>query len=755
MRFAAVHKLSSYLMVAASLLALALSGEVEPWVIGATATAAFASYFFEPNERPFLRSRTFLFLWNAATLVVFGVTLLQAFAQDALTSGVRFLCFLVVNKLWNRRASRDYLQAYVVSFLMLVAGAALSSELGYAVCFLLYVVFSTWTLTLFHLRREMEENYLLKHSQDAESERVEVDRVLNSRRIVGGQFLLGTSLVSVGIFLVSALLFFLIPRVGFGLFAQGGRRGRPTAGFSDRVELGQYGRIKDNPQIVLRVELEQQPSTAQRFRGISFDKYEKGRWSRTNKVGNLGVRAAGGLYVLDEDPIGAGPQPKQRPSRERMKDAVKQVIYLEPLDTPVLFGLVRPVAYELGPPIAQGAVPILVETRGRDAYVVERRMQTDGRVVTVDRQGGLRYVAWSVEPHVDEKLAAAATLPETVPPEIRPYLQVPADLPPRITALAQALALTEPLPYGKARAIEKYLSTQLAYSLELQRDERYEPIEDFLFVQKKGHCEYFASSLAVMLRTLGIPARSVNGFYGGEWNEYGKYLAVRQGDAHAWVEAWFDGVGWVTFDPTPSGAPNASQSSALATMRRLFDTVELAWFKWVIDYDLAKQAQVVQQLWQYARSDRKSGGSESDLLQYKRPAAIGLFGIGLIVMIVWARRRPKKTDAPERRYPKLDKLLERLAAELARRGYGKAPGETWRALAARVAAHDDPIAPLLSSLVERYYAMRFGQEPMVLDELTKLATQVTRALAQKQPARPTSQAPGPPSQPTPPASHAH
>src|SRR5207248_11474866 len=105
---------------------------------------------------------------------------------------------------------------YVVSFLMLVAGAALSSELSYAACFLAYVVFATWTLTLFHLRREMEENYLLKHSDGAQSERVEVERILNSRRIVGGPFLVGTSLVSVLIFVCATVVFFMIPRIGFG-----------------------------------------------------------------------------------------------------------------------------------------------------------------------------------------------------------------------------------------------------------------------------------------------------------------------------------------------------------------------------------------------------------------------------------------------------------------------------------------------------------------------------------------------------------
>src|SRR5258706_154177 len=157
----------------------------------------------------------------------------DALGGEALSAGLRFLCFLLLNKLCIRRASRDYLQAYVVSFLMLVAGAALSSDLSYAGCFLAYVVFATWTLTLFHLRREMEENYLLKHSDGAQSERVEVERILNSRRIVGGAFLGATSVVSLGIFVVATMVFFLIPRFGFGFFVAHGRRGSTVVGFSD------------------------------------------------------------------------------------------------------------------------------------------------------------------------------------------------------------------------------------------------------------------------------------------------------------------------------------------------------------------------------------------------------------------------------------------------------------------------------------------------------------------------------------------
>src|SRR5699024_1231471 len=88
------------------------------------------------------------------------------------------------------------------------------------------------------------------------------------------------------------------------------------------------------------------------------------------------------------------------------------------------------------------------------------------------------------------------------------------------------------------------------YTLDLPKTTG-EPVEDFLFNTQRGHCEYFASSAVLMLRSIGVPARMVNGFLGGTWNDVGDYLTVRQGDAHAWVEVFVPKLGWIPFDPTP------------------------------------------------------------------------------------------------------------------------------------------------------------------------------------------------------------
>ena len=100
--------------------------------------------------------------------------------------------------------------------------------------------------------------------------------------------------------------------------------------------------------------------------------------------------------------------------------------------------------------------------------------------------------------------------------------------------------------------------THFGYTLEIPRVAPRDPLADFLFVRKRGHCEYFASSMAIMLRTLGIPSRVVNGFRTSEFNDLTGNYVIRASSAHSWVEAYFPGYGWVSFDPTP-GSPWAEQ----------------------------------------------------------------------------------------------------------------------------------------------------------------------------------------------------
>ena len=219
MRFAVAHKAVSYLMVGCAYLALVGGGGVAPPLALAGAGALIASWWWEP---PLIRYERWALTWTIASvlaLVYAGVTAVMT--ADFLGVGAQFLIWLLVAKAFNRRAARDWQQLYLLAFLMLVAGSVLNPELTYGACFLGFVIAATWALTLFHLRREMEDNLLVKHAADRASERVEVRRILDSRRIVGGRFFVGTGALSLAVFLGAALVFLALPRVGVGFFVKG------------------------------------------------------------------------------------------------------------------------------------------------------------------------------------------------------------------------------------------------------------------------------------------------------------------------------------------------------------------------------------------------------------------------------------------------------------------------------------------------------------------------------------------------------
>jgi hypothetical protein len=166
------------------------------------------------------------------------------------------------------------------------------------------------------------------------------------------------------------------------------------------------------------------------------------------------------------------------------------------------------------------------------------------------------------------------------------YLKLPP-LDVRISKLAREITAPAPSNYDKAVALEQYLSTHFGYTLELPRTLPQDPLANFLFERKQGHCEYFASSMAVMLRSLRIPSRIVTGFRGGEFNDLTGQYVVRASDAHSWVEAYFPGSGWISFDPTPAGSLPAR--TGWSRMQLYMDAAASFWREWIINYDVSHQ----------------------------------------------------------------------------------------------------------------------------------------------------------------------
>ncbi len=719
MRFTDLHKLTSYLMVLAAILSLVSSPEISLWTTVLSLGGTVASWFMDPLRHKLAR---FNAAWNIATVIFFFYLVTDVLrGGSVIIAGAHFLLFVLVNKLFNRQTSADYLQAYVVSFLLLVVATTLNTDISYAVCFAAYCLFCTWTLSLFHLRRDMEENYLLTHSEEARSEKVEVERILNSRRIVGRSFLLGTSLIWIGILLGSVLVFALFPRIGLGFFIGQKRGGIALAGFRERVELGHHGLIRDNPSVVMRVMMPGgDPQGKLRWRGSAFDHYEEGSWSHSPELmgKTQGVVAHDDLYVLNHAP-GLPPRVTPHAIRETL---LRQEIYLEPIDTTVLFAADRPVAIE-----RQRALV------GRKPSVIPRRGPLSEIRNGAPRSVGVRYVAYS---HLRQP--SPTVLRQAVPLEdqrLSGYLQLPLHLPPRIGDLARRITRDKHTIYDRVMAIQSYLQRHYAYTLQLTHKPDREPVDEFLFETKRGHCEYFASAMTLMLRHLGIHSRSVNGFAGGEWNRYGNYLAVRQGDAHAWLEVLFSNVGWVTFDPTPVSHQTAATAAGLSQrLRQILDTVRMRWFQYVVEYDLRRQISLFKEL-QRLMTPTPKPQATSWLVRYRTTLLV----LGALVILgglwwLWRRRRRRFAGSEGRSPaapPRAALVYHRFLVLMRRAGHNKPSGNTPLEFVDALARKRFPALELARRFTHCYYDLRYSgltAEPERQQELSTLLKQLQQAL---------------------------
>ncbi|HVV87539.1 MAG TPA: DUF3488 and transglutaminase-like domain-containing protein [Kofleriaceae bacterium] len=704
MRFAQAHKATSYLTMATALLAMASGGGLGPAVTLLAVVGLAGSWFWEAPRVDVAR-----WAWVFTGLAILSMVW-AGFAAvttgDYLGAGGGFLALVTVARACTRRAARDWQQLYLLSFLMLVAGSVLNADVTYAICFLLFVISATWTLILFHLRREMEDNFLLKHADPRASERVEIQRILASKRIVDRRFFAGTALVSLAVFALAGAMFLTIPRIGVGFFFRG-NGGLDMVGFSDGVKLGGHGRLKHDGTIVMRVEVGDRRMRGRNapevyWRGSSFDLYQRGQWSHSRRAPPSALRIEPVLnsktherrYLpaaargLDDDQLG-----------ELREASAWQDIWLEPIGADVLFAATTPVAVEVDVPF-----------RGH------RPSEERNDEVRLRHDGSLHYRAWSqLDPPSPEALAAA---PAKLPPGFEAYLQLPPEITPRTRELAAQLTAGATSNYERANRIRDWLRLHLDYTLDLKDPGKQEPIDYFLFTRKAGHCEYFASAFVILARSVGVPARDVNGFLGGEWNDYG-YIAVRAGDAHSWAEVYFPNQGWVVYDATPPGAADVLGRGGTgwrARLRRWLDGLRFQWNKWVIDYDLYQQLELFRSIGRRFSGGARSMKSLANAIKawlVRHAIAIGVIvGLAALAAVVLARRRRKRWPGPARERARarseLAALYDRAAKRLAKRGHRRDPSMTPRELARELVARGVDGAAELAELTELYYAAEWG-----------------------------------------------
>jgi transglutaminase-like putative cysteine protease len=625
-RFGLVHRVMTDALAVLGVLAVVSTASLSPWtnlllVLGVAVAIAIPEAW---QGRPALRH--FATIAPLAVLIVQGARLLAG--RSPLDVAVEFAALLQIVRLATRRGAAHDQQIIVLALLHFVAGTVLGGGLTYGICFLGFLVVAPGALVLSHLRREVEGNYR-QGARDRTGLPVDVPRILRSRRVVGRGFLAATCFLSVPILLFTTTLFILFPRVGLSLLLLNHPRSGRMIGFSEHVDLGDVGVLRDDPTIALRFEVKDlaDPPTrlTLRLRGTAFDAYDGRAWQRTQRD----LRQADhGLDGNDVYPLFRGPADRDR------------VISfdLESIDPPVVFLPPRAVALRVRP---QNQVLL------GEPLTLQRGAEDELRYSGSDARG-LRYevyVAGDGEPIVETMTAL----------ERARYLALPGDLPPRVADLAHRWTDGLPSVEAKARAIEDHLRREYGYDLKSPSQGAAQPVDHFLFESRRGHCEFFSTAMAMMLRAVGIPSRNVTGFVGGTWNRWGRYYAVREGDAHSWVEAYVDHPsypGWQTFDPTPpSGAqPLEPRDGLYYLMRDFVEALSQRWNTYVVGYDLHKQVRLFDELSRsYDRLRSKTGVDKGPLARLTRGRVVVavLVGLGAAGYVAWKRRKRKMETREE------------------------------------------------------------------------------------------------------------
>jgi transglutaminase-like putative cysteine protease len=487
---------------------------------------------------------------------------------------IHFIFFASAMKLLQAKRNRDWLWLYVVAFFQMLLAAGMMIDTTFFALLVVFLFSATSTLVSFEMRRAQQA--LAEASPAQESDDVEFWReTAAARKSLRPPRWRSLALFSacslLTILLLATPLFLAMPRLALRTSGAGWMQGASLSGFTDTVRLGDVGQLKLNPKLVMRVRVEQpaeQYRSDLRWRGVTLDYYDGSNWRDslswrgTRKLSARPVQKRGNVFWLDEA------TPANSPAS--LPALTRQTFYLEPLDTPTLFAAPQPLRLE--------GVPSLWHD------------DSDGLWTSNHALNRLVYQVESDTRQPGDKELRADTSREYESGLRFRYTQLPKNFDPRIGQLAAEVTNGATTPLDVTRRLENYLRTSYRYSLDLRRTNDGEPVADFLFNVRAGHCEYFASALTLMLRTQGIPARLVNGFQMGEYSEISDFYTVRQSDAHSWVEVYFPQHGWLAFDPTPAAGLSQYDNNWLATVRHFSESVEMFWLENVIGFGANEQA---------------------------------------------------------------------------------------------------------------------------------------------------------------------
>ena len=602
---------------------------------------------------------------------------------------VHLALFTLVVKLFGMHRERDKWHIFLLIFFLFVASMGSSvhpSILLFLVAFLSLSILVLAKFASFHVLG----NY------GAASER---PRPLALRGFV----ITCTILTLIG----AVPLFVLLPRLGRPYVVgpgAGGGEGQGGSGLTDTITLDVVGRVRTSREVTMRVSYETPPPEGHdmRFRAGVYSEFLGSGWGRGAAPSERMKRSRDGFFHIGEG------QSRSWAS-----------IWLEPLASSTLVVPIEAVALDLRSSALQ--------------------VDSAGVLSPLFGLGGTLKYRVGMAPASRLLVFGTETRPEVREADLR-GVSAP------ITELAEEVAGSGSAQL-KARRIEAYLASEYAYTLDLVGSQVDNPVEAFLFDWRQGHCEYFASSMVLMLRSIGIPARLVTGFLGGEYNPFEGYYVFRQSDSHAWVEAFTPEVGWQVFDPTPAdGLPQARSAGLNHMLAQAYDYLIFRWDRYVLTYGFFDQVGMARKFlvffkgWlQSIRSDdtepslnNKQAQEEAEVPEEGDEIAgdldFELTGYELIPFVLvillsaWWIWRHRPGFSAVRAYRRLRHGVER--SDVIPITVSVAP----LTLADEIERHRPAASRPARRVIDLYLRESFGGQPLDAEELIELRSEVREAL---------------------------
>jgi transglutaminase-like putative cysteine protease len=347
------------------------------------------------------------------------------------------------------------------------------------------------------------------------------------------------ALITLFTLILTVVFFVTIPRFRSGLWGKSFLKGINTAGFSEKVDFGSFGEVKLDETVVMRVIMDTDSDGPLYLRGMTFDYFDGTSWNDT-------IRDMRRYYRTSRDFGGSIPEES---------GIFETEILLEPMDSDVIFTFKKPYRID-------------------SAGYYMRRDSAGSFYMRHKKSKRFNYRMYSVDEHYRDNVY------------LKSYLQFPEEMG-QVRRLAHDVTTQSSDDLDKVNRIRGHLSGNYRYSLSTDHPaDGSSAVEHFLFTSLEGYCEHFATSMTLMVRSLGIPARLVTGFLSGSKNTFGDYYLVRQSDAHSWVEAFVNGR-WILFDPTPPVIRSKRFGFVL-----LLDMVNMNWNRYVVGFSAYDQVRM-------------------------------------------------------------------------------------------------------------------------------------------------------------------